>query len=358
MEKMKRFLIINPFGIGDVLFTTPVISAIKQDCTDAFIGYWCNQRVKDILSNNPKVDVIFPLSRGDIKKLCRNSLLKGILEFLKILLQIKKHKFDACIDFSLDHRYSLIAKILGIKKRIGFNYKKRGRFLTDRLNVEGYDLKHVVEYYLDLLKFLDIPANRGCLELPVSQADRAKGRVILSRCGVDPAGRVIGIAPGAGASWGKDASFKHWQPIKFSALADKLIEEFDVRIVILGSGSERSIADAVLYSMKNKAVNLVGKTNLEELSSVVSNLKLLVANDGGILHLGVAAGVKTVSIFGPVNEKVYGPYPASSMHAVVVKDLPCRPCYKNFRMKVCDRNRECLSSISVEDVLKAARRIW
>ncbi len=74
---MKKFLIINPFGIGDVLFTTPVIRAIKDNQPDSFIGYWCNERVEPILKNNPRIDKIFALSRGDIRKIYHQFRIKG-----------------------------------------------------------------------------------------------------------------------------------------------------------------------------------------------------------------------------------------------------------------------------------------
>ena len=65
---MEKFLIINPFGIGDCLFTTPVISALKEKYPNSFIGYWCNERVSDLLKNDPRIDKVFELSRGDIKR--------------------------------------------------------------------------------------------------------------------------------------------------------------------------------------------------------------------------------------------------------------------------------------------------
>ncbi len=151
---MKKFLIINPFGVGDVLFTTPVITSLKDKYPDSTIGYWCNERVKDIFADDPNIDKIFALSRGDLKRTYGNSRLEGIKRFLWLAFSIKKEKFDVVLDFSLDHRYSLLAKLLGIKKRIGFNYKNRGRFLTDKIDIDGYEDKHVVEYYLDLLKFI------------------------------------------------------------------------------------------------------------------------------------------------------------------------------------------------------------
>ncbi len=46
------------------------------------------------------------------------------------------------------------------------NYKKRGRFLTDKVDIDGYCAKHMVEYYLDLLEFLRIsPPVKPRLEL-------------------------------------------------------------------------------------------------------------------------------------------------------------------------------------------------
>src|SRR4030042_3823504 len=114
---MKRFLIVNPFGIGDVLFNAPVIKSIKKHYPDALIGYWCNERVEDILKNNPYIDKIFAISRGDLKKIFRISKWLGIKHLFRLLGDIKRGHFDICLDFSLDYRYSLISKILRIRRR-------------------------------------------------------------------------------------------------------------------------------------------------------------------------------------------------------------------------------------------------
>ena len=87
--KDKKILIINPFGIGDVLFTTPVIKAIKQSNPDSFIGYWSNLRVKPILASNPQINKVFALSRGDLKKFYQESFFKGIWNSIKLTRQLK-----------------------------------------------------------------------------------------------------------------------------------------------------------------------------------------------------------------------------------------------------------------------------
>ncbi len=358
VEPLKKYLIVNPFGIGDVLFTTPVIRAIKDSDPGNIIGYWSNERVRDIFKNSPNINKVFDLSRGDLKKIYRKSFFSGTCQFISLVKSIKKEKFDILLDFSLDHRYSLIAKIIGIKKRVGFNYKNRGRFLTDKIDISGYSDKHVVEYYLDLLKPLGIMPKSYNLDLVISQSCKIKSKEILAGCGINDKDLIIGIAAGAGESWGESAYLKHWPAVKFGQLADKIIDEFKAKIIILGDESETSIADAIINSMHNKPVNLAGETTLEELCGVIDNLHILVANDGGPLHIASALGKETVSFFGPVDPKVYGPYPYDEKrHIVLRKTLECSPCYVNFRLLTCKRNRECMETIDIDSALQAVAKL-
>ncbi len=355
---MKRLLIVNPFGIGDVLFTTPVIRAIKDSKPDSIIGYWCNERVKDILENNPNIYKIFALSRGDLKKIYRKSRWQGISKFINLVHEIKKEKFDTMLDFSLDHRYSLIAKIIGVKRRIGFNYKNRGRFLTDKIDLDGYSDKHVVEYYSDLLKPIGIETKSFNLELAISESSKRKSKNILAENGISDKDLIIGIAPGAGASWGKDAYLKHWPAVRFGKLADRVINEFGAKIIILGDESEKPLSEAIISTMHNKPLDLVGRMSLEELSAVINNLHILITNDGGPLHIAVALGKKTLSFFGPVDPKVYGPYPPDEKrHIILKKNLECSPCYVNFHLLSCKRNRECLETIDVDAAFAAIAKL-
>ena len=354
---MEKFLIINPFGIGDVLFTTPVIRAIKENFPGSFIGFWCNQRIEGVLKDNPNINTLFPLSRGDLKKIYHQSRISGIREFFGLLGRIKKEKFDTVLDFSLDYRYSLIAKLLGIKRRVGFNYKNRGIFLTQKLELNSYSSKHIVEYYLDFLKSIGITATSADLGLFITDKNSQRARNVFSAAGINKEDLIIGIAPGAGASWGIQASYKHWPALRFAQLGDMLHEALQAKIVILGDESERPIADIIINAMKHRPLDMVGKTSLEEFAALIGNLKLLITNDGGPMHMAVALGVKTVSIFGPVDDLVYGPYPPSDKHIVIKKQIGCRPCYQGFRMQFCDKNRLCLNSITTQDVFDAVRRL-
>jgi lipopolysaccharide heptosyltransferase II len=353
-DDASRVIFVNPFGIGDVLFTTPAVRAFKEQFPESFIGYWCNERVAEALKSNPHIDKVFSLSRGDIKKL---PWLEGLSRSLSLKRELKKEGFKVAIDFSLDDYYSKIAKSIGIGKRVGFKYKDRGRFLTDKVDIEDYSNKHVVEHYLDLLKFFQIQPKAKNLELFVSEEASQKAKKTLAACGIGEFDLVIGIAAGAGASWGKDASIKHWPPPKFARVADKIIDTYKAKVVLLGDSAEQPISQTISGLMRNKPVDLTGKTTLEEFAAIIGRLRLLVTNDGGPLHMAVASGVKTVSIFGPVDESVYGPYPPSDDHIVVTHEVQCRPCYQKFRLPECMREKVCIKAVSAEDVYQSVRRL-
>ena len=356
--KYKKILIVNPFGIGDVLFTTPLISLLKEELPDSSLSYWCNERTKPILADNQHIDKIFALSRGDLKKIFAASKIKGLKAFLHLSGQLRAEKFDLAFDLSLDHRYGLLLKLLGIKRRIGFDYKGRGKFLTDKIKITGYAGKHMAEHYMSLLKLLNIEPKITGLGLYPSKEQIEKAQVTLNSLGVTEKDSTIGIAAGAGASWGKDAGLKRWPAVKFAQLADKVIDNFNAKIILLGDEQEEDIADTIISNMRNKPLDLTGKTSLEELIALMSLLNIIVANDGGMLHMAVALGVKTVSIFGPVDEAVYGPYPPSPDHIVIKNAVKCRPCYQDFRMPACANNRECLNSLTVEEVYSGVKKLY
>jgi len=354
----KKFLVINPFGIGDVLFTTPVLRMIKENYPESTISYWCNERVEPIFKNNPYIDKIFALSRGDIKKIYQKSKLKGIKEFLRLLYDIKSEHFNLALDFSLDYRYSLLLRVLGVKRIIGFDYRNRGRFLTDRIKIEGYENKHVVEYCLDALKFLNIEAKgKPRMELCVSDVDKVGADKFLKTNNLKADDLLIGVAPAGGVSWGENATYLHWPEENFTSLCDTLINKDNAKIILFGSLDEIGICERVGTSLEDNVINTAGKLTLGQYVALFEKCKIAICNDAGPLHIAVALGLKTVSICGPVDEWVYGPYPPNQNHIVIKKDLTCRPCYHNFRFTGCANQHRCLEDITVDEVYSAVKRL-
>lgn len=350
-----KILITNPFGIGDVLFSTPLIASLRQNFPESYIAYICNVRAQEVLLANPNLNDIFVFEKDEYKNLWRKSKIKCIKRFIVLLKEIKKKRFDIVIDLSLGRQYSFFLMLIGIKRRIGYNFKNRGRFLTERIDIDGYHNKHIVEYYMGILKLLNVESKDDGLKFPIENKDIAKADTVFAENGIENDDLVIGIIPAGGASWGKDFSYRHWSKVGYAAVADKLIEELNAKVVLLGDSKEKEICEQIQVIMKQKVIPACGGMGLAEFAALIGKCSLILCNDGGPLHIAVSQNVKTVSIFGPVDEKVYGPYPPDSKHTVITKKIDCRPCYKKFRFSYCE-HRNCLKEITPDEVFNAVRR--
>ena len=355
---MRKILIINPFGIGDVIFSTPLIAALKKNSQENYIGYVCNKRTSELVSANPGIDKVFVYEKDEYRDIWKRSKTECLKKILEFLARIRKERFDISIDLSLGYQYSMLCMFIGIKKRVGFDYRSRGRFLTSKIGLESFDDKHVIDHYLDMLKPLGIEAGeRTGPKVYVPDRDLQWAEKALKGNGITTKDTAVGIICGGGASWGADAGYKHWDGDRFAALADKLVDTCGVKVIFLGDKKESVIVRSVRRAMKNASADLTGGTTVMQMAAVMKKCKAVITNDGGPLHVAVGLGVGTVSIFGPVDEKTYGPYPESDKHIVISKSyVACRPCYKKFKYNRCE-NRICLDSITVAEVYTAAEKV-
>ncbi len=354
MSTIRGILVINPFGIGDVLFSTPLLRTIRAAFPKARIGYLGNRRTEPILRANRQIDELFIYEKDELTQGWRSSKRRGLQAVLALLGQVRRAHFDLAIDLSLGSRYSLVMMLIGIPRRIGFDYRRRGRFLTSRLPLEGYEGKHVVEFYDDLTQFIGLKPGDGMLELTPSPEDRAAATWLLSDLGVREQDQVIGLVPGGGASWGGAATLKHWPRASFALVGQQLAKRLQARPLIFGEASEQPLCRWVAEAVGPEAVDLSGRTTLGMFASLLKRCELVICNDGGPVHLAASQGVRVVAIFGPVNPVVYGPSPPMSRYTVVARDeLPCRPCYHRFKLPPCPYERACLTSLSPQTVLDA-----
>ena len=140
-------------------------------------------------------------------------------------------------------------------------------------------------------------------------------------------------------------------PCKNIKLADKLIEKFCATIILMGDKNELDLCTEVSEAMFQRPVMACGQTTISQFAALARECSLTIVNDGGPLHIAVAVGAQTASIFGPVDEEVYGPYPKGN-HIVISNQLACRPCYQRFRRASCE-HVSCLNQLTVEKVLKS-----
>lgn len=351
---MKRVLLVNPFGLGDVLFSIPLLLAIKKsgvERLDVILG----SRTAQLVKRFGCVDVIFSVSKDELKK---KPIFSSLKYTARLLNTLRRNRYDTLVDLSLTREYAFWSQFfLGIRTRVGFDFKSRGFFLTDPIPLpDGFKDRHVMRYYEDLAGRLGISMDGVSLTWPRDPDEEASALKKASEAGLGPDRAFLAVSPGGGASWGQDAIFKRWSPEKFSLLSTRLSALWGMEgIAILGSSEEAMLAGRFLQACSVPAVDLTGKLTLGETAALIRRSRLFLGNDGGLLHVAKSVGVPTASIFGPVDHRVYGPYPRTERDAVVCyENLECRPCYKKFRYNAACRHRACLTELTVEE---AARQI-
>lgn len=355
---IKRVLFLNPFGIGDVLFTTPLVRTLREFYPNNYIGFICNRRTQYLVENNPHVDEVFVFEKDEYRVLWKSSKIKFLGEFSGLLKAINKRKFDICFDLSMNMKYGFFLKMLKIPVRLGYDFKNRGRFLTHRIKIDGYHDKSVIEYYLDLARYMGIEPKSAFMDLYLNEKDM-EWADSFQRENFSPKEKFVCLSPAGGESWGSNYVLKHWYPEKFSELVCRIRDELDAKVIFLSSPRERRIISQVKFLIEKKdgVIDLSGRTSLGQCAAIIKKCSVLVSNDGGPIHIAKSLGVPTVSIFGPVDDKVYGPYPLSDRDKVVKEDISCRPCYRNFRLPECRNNRKCLSGIGVDKVFDAVKSL-
>jgi len=340
----KNILVINPFGIGDVLFSTPLVCAIKRSFPKGNIAYICNIRTKEILETNPDISEVFVFERGEYRALWKESKSKCIKKIYNFWKEIKERHFGIVFDLSLGKEYAFFSWLIGIKDRRGFNYKGRGRFLTKKIPFDGFNDKPIAEYYMDLI---ETKVKSSMVLVPLSEEIEGIDR-FLKQTGVKEQDILVGIAPGGGASFGREKAYcRRWPWQRFAELIGE-IGRLDTKIILLWGPGEEELVKNIQETSGGNLICSPG-TSVREMAALMKRCRLVVCNDGGMLHIAVSQYTPTIAIFGPIDEKVYGPYPPSDKHIVVNSTADCRPCYRRFKLPDCDA-KKCMEAISVEIV--------
>ncbi len=355
---MKSILVVNPFGIGDVLFSTPLLRNIRINFPDAKIYYLANKRCAPLLKIHPLISKVFVFERDEFVQERKKSQFAGLLKYWFFIQELRREKIECVLDLSLNSQFGFFCFLAGIKKRLGLDYKQRALFLNQKIAITGFRSKHVADYYLDTLSLLNLPVKRCGLEVYTDTASDKWAGVFYQEQHILDDQLVVGIAPCGGAAFGQDNHLRRWPPERFSLLIDQLVEACNSTVFIFAGPQEKDDVLAIIDKLKHKQrVFDFSECSLAKTVSLIKRCKLFISNDSGLLRLADGLNKKMLALYGPIDEQVYGPYLATERSIILKKDLSCRPCYVNFRLLPCKRNRECLRSISVEEVITAALKL-
>ncbi|TAL24626.1 MAG: lipopolysaccharide heptosyltransferase II [Nitrospirae bacterium] len=335
-KSCKNVLVRGVNWIGDAVMTMPALSALRKSLPAAKISLLVRPWVAPLFENNPDIDEII-LYEDRFNSLIGKFKLSSIL---------KAKKFCSSILFQNAFDAALIAFLSRIPQRIGYKRDGRGVLLTKAIPFHGDDRKmHHASYYLNILKNIGIDAEYSDPFIYLSLEERLRARDALKNLRRP----VIGINPGA--TYG---STKRWPSGRFAEVAKRIITELDGSVVIFGGQSEVEIAKEIALSVQGSSElkNMAGKTNLRELSALISECDGLLTNDSGPMHIGYAVKTPLVAIFGSTDPSLTGP--PGKENAVIKKELPCSPCFK----RECDKEKmACMTAITSDEVFEAVKNL-
>ncbi|MBI4722153.1 MAG: glycosyltransferase family 9 protein [Candidatus Stahlbacteria bacterium] len=146
--------------------------------------------------------------------------------------------------------------------------------------------------------------------------------------------------------------WKEWDVLKFGELANKLISQYGVKVVLLGDEKAIEKGKMIENISNGQVLNLINKTSIIETAEIIKRCKLFISNDSGLMWVAQAVGTPVVAIYGPTDYRRTGPI--GLQDKIISKSLPCSPCYKSpidyVKVARC-KNRECLASITTQEVM-------
>ncbi len=348
-----RILLVRLRQIGDVVFTTPAVAALRGQYPDAAITYLVEPAAAPVLAGNPDIDelVIAPRGRG----------LAGLRAEWALAKRLRTARFDLVLDFHGGPRASLITWLTGAPIRIGYQVVGRAWMYTQRVQrPRTLRARHSVENQWDLLTPLGIGAPDPAV-YPVSmRSDPVVERAVeerLAGAGVGEQDRLLVMHVSAGNP------FRRWPIPAFARVAAELAAADPRHRILVTSGpSEREAAFEVIAAARNLAtpetagrVLACGEFSLAELRALVDRAALYIGGDSGPMHMAATSHVPIVSLYGPTLPARSAPWRAATWpaEAVQVEGLPCRPC----EQRVCaPGDFRCLTWIQPDQVVAAARR--
>jgi len=327
-----KILILKPSSLGDVVQAMPVLRLLKLHWPESQIFWWIDAGLAPLLEGDPDLAGIVRFERR------RWSRPENWPEVWHSVRWMRRQSFDLVIDLQCLFRSGMFAWLANGKSLIGLDEAREGaRGFYDTAVRRDSFYTHAADWYLAVLKTLNVPVHGNFVWLPERRAVSAE----LKRKWATDSARWIVIQPGA--RWLN----KRWPVENFAELVRQLAAvRPEVRFAILGSRDDQEAGAIISRAEPERCLDLTGKISLAEMVEWIRLGELMISNDTGPMHVAAALGKPVVAIFGPTEPRRTGPY--RQLQNVVRIDLPCAPCLKSH----CSYSKpmECLRGIAPETV--------
>lgn len=328
-----KILLLKPSSLGDVVQAVPVLRLLKRWRPEAEIWWWIEKNSAPLLESDPDLAGLFRFDRRGWRAL------RGWGHWWDTIQHMRAQRFDWVIDLQSLARSAAFAWLANGQLLIGLEDHREGApALYDVRVPRPAPLAHAVDWYLDVLRTLNVPVTAPFVWLPPRYAAY---RSLVQRW--HPEGKLwVAMAPGA--RWPN----KRWPVEHFAALARQLVDAHPtLQVAVLGSADDAPLARAIVEAAHGRGLDLTGQTTLPETVEWLRLASVLVANDTGPMHIAAALRTPVVALFGPTEPARTGPY--GQPQNVLQLALPCVPCMR----AVCHHQPplECLTALPPAAVL-------
>jgi ADP-heptose:LPS heptosyltransferase len=326
-----KFLVVRFSSIGDIVLTTPVVRCLKKQVPGAVIHYLTKKTFGSILEPNPYIDQLHFL-KDDLSALIK---------------QLQAEKFDALIDLHNNMRTIRVKRSLNIQS---FSFEKLNieKWLMTNFKWNRLPDKHVVDRYMETVSSIGVKNDGGGLDyfIPAEQQIKMESLPEKFRNG------YIGLVTGA-AHATKRIPVEKMKEICFSV---------DLPIVLLGGKEDSETGELLAAADPTRIYNGCGKFSLHQSASLVSQSRLIVTPDTGLMHIAAALKKPVIAVWGNTVPD-FGMYPYYGDNVVPytnmeVPGLRCRPCSK-IGYAVCPKKHfSCMLQQEVQAIATLIRTYW
>lgn len=344
---VRNVLVVQLGDIGDVVWTTPTLWALKDAWPEARLSILLRAGSGCLLEADPTLHEVFEVRREKIGQ-------------ISLILALRRRRYDVVFDLRADDRGAIMSRVTGAPTRIAQYYPSGLPFWRNRLFTHLVDpapprerMLGAAEQSLRIIRGVGIEAKETRPRLWIKEEVREKTVEILEKAGIRPpgeeksgnatGGRWISLNPFS--RW----TYKEWPAERWVEVIGWVRESFGLEVVIVGSEEERLRAEGIVEACGGAVHNLAGCTTLAELACLLSFSRLHLGVDSAAPHIAAAVGTPTVTIYGPSDWRDWAP--VGENHRVVVPDMICVPC----RNKGCDGSERsrCLEELGTDRVKEA-----
>ena len=345
-RETPRILLVRPDHLGDLIMTTPVFHALKQQAPNAHISVMVGPWSSEIVERHPDIDRILTCPFPGFQRAAQKALTPYILLF-KTARQLQHEHFDVGINLRPDFWWGAALLYLArIPRRIGYALEPGKPFLTQALPFQSPQHATISSLYLASAALQSIgyprlekpytPENYPLHFIPTLD-EQQWASTLLQNEGIEPSYSVgaglppalenhtslVIIHPGSGAA------VKLWRTSGWAFCGDALTKSLTmstpVRIMLTGSNNERPMLEEIARNMQSPAV-LVTDATIGQLAALQAKSLLVLSVDSGPLHLAVSQATPTIQLFGPTDPRIFGPWGKKERQIVLASTYRCSSC--------------------------------